>query len=49
MAFYSPKANAMTKSGGYNPRPPNLEKFYGFLFTKVQRNDKIWWLQPKTT
>jgi len=49
MAFYLPKANQMIKSVGYNPSPSNLEKFYGFLFTKGQCDDKIFWLQPKTT
>ena len=49
MAFYLPKANAMIKSVGYNPRSPNMEKFYGFLFTKGQCDDKICSLNPKTT
>ena len=49
MASELPEANAMIKSVGYNPRPPNLEKFYGFLLNKGHRNDKICWLQPKTT
>ena len=35
MAFYSPKANAMIKSVGYNPRPPNLENFMAFHFSEA--------------
>ena len=49
MAFYSTEANVIIKPTGYKPRPPTLEKFDGFLFTKGQCNDKICWLQPKIT
>ena len=35
MDCHSPEANVMIKPFGYNPRPPYLEKFYGFPLTEA--------------